>query len=308
MKYESQYYGVVQMEDIVEHHGVKGMKWGIRNGPPYPIGAKTRKAMAKASRVKYGDGKYGDTKRHIIARSLKDGATAAAVTAGLSVYALRPLVFRTPVYTLPGIAAGSLAVGTAVTVSEAIGAIKADKKELASEQRISQLPIDKKTGLHKKDREWTRKEDVAAINPGYKNFNDDTKNNCMLCTTTYDIRRRGYDTVALKNSTGFSAAKVKEWYPKADIYVSRTPTKAALTKALMDQGDGARGNLMVTWSGTLGGHSMAYEVHDGKVHIYDGQLGKERSMSDFMDRVGMVSYARLDNVEPDWKKIKECCK
>lgn len=30
MKYESQYYGVVQMEDIIEHHGIKGMKWGIR--------------------------------------------------------------------------------------------------------------------------------------------------------------------------------------------------------------------------------------------------------------------------------------
>ena len=30
MKYESQYYGVVQMEDIIEHHGIKGMKWGVR--------------------------------------------------------------------------------------------------------------------------------------------------------------------------------------------------------------------------------------------------------------------------------------
>lgn len=30
MLYESSYYGIVQMDDVIEHHGIKGMKWGIR--------------------------------------------------------------------------------------------------------------------------------------------------------------------------------------------------------------------------------------------------------------------------------------
>lgn len=27
-------------EDFIEHHGIKGMKWGVRNGPPYPLNHK----------------------------------------------------------------------------------------------------------------------------------------------------------------------------------------------------------------------------------------------------------------------------
>lgn len=30
MLYESSYYGIVHMDDFIVHHGVKGMKWGVR--------------------------------------------------------------------------------------------------------------------------------------------------------------------------------------------------------------------------------------------------------------------------------------
>jgi len=25
------------LDDYLEHHGVKGQKWGVKNGPPYPL-------------------------------------------------------------------------------------------------------------------------------------------------------------------------------------------------------------------------------------------------------------------------------
>ena len=36
------YYG-----DSLEHHGIKGQKWGDKNGPPYPLGSKDHSASEK---------------------------------------------------------------------------------------------------------------------------------------------------------------------------------------------------------------------------------------------------------------------
>ena len=43
--------------DYISHHGVKGQKWGVRNGPPYPIEDKTLHKGTKLSSVSlYSDG------------------------------------------------------------------------------------------------------------------------------------------------------------------------------------------------------------------------------------------------------------
>ncbi len=37
--------------DYLEHHGIQGMKWGKRNGPPYPLTAAAKSAAEKAGKV-----------------------------------------------------------------------------------------------------------------------------------------------------------------------------------------------------------------------------------------------------------------
>ena len=37
--------------DYISHHGVKGQKWGVRNGPPYPIEDKTLAAGTRLNRI-----------------------------------------------------------------------------------------------------------------------------------------------------------------------------------------------------------------------------------------------------------------
>lgn len=32
---------------FLEHHGIKGQKWGVRNGPPYPLKLKKRWGFKK---------------------------------------------------------------------------------------------------------------------------------------------------------------------------------------------------------------------------------------------------------------------
>ena len=33
---------MIKNDDYLEHHGVKGQTWGVRNGPPYPLAAKEK--------------------------------------------------------------------------------------------------------------------------------------------------------------------------------------------------------------------------------------------------------------------------
>ena len=314
--YESSYYGVLPMDlETIEHHGIKGMKWGVRNGPPYPLGSTVHNRVVKKARtdrrkVVYGSKKQRDPSDH----SRRGIKTVALELAGgiLGGYSLATrasqfitgynIVISTPVGLLnaPGVAAAT-AIGTGILAKHVLGTAVSRIKEKKANERISQLKIDKKTGLPKKDREWSKEEDMKAVNPSFKNFSDNSKNNCMLCTTAYDLRRRGYDVRAGNAAYGYKNADLKSWYPNAEIARS-SPFK--ISKDLKSQGDGARGNLMVHWRGSFSGHSMAYEVQDGKVTVYDAQTGKKQNMAMLMSKVMGVEYARLDNVEPDWKKVK----
>lgn len=207
------------------------------------------------------------------------------------------------------------------------------------DRKLSDGEVDKETGFKKKTKEMSREDDLNQVNPGFYNWNSNSKNNCMLCTTTYDLRRRGYDVTANKAVQGFETAAVTDWYPDAEVktvksepipqmegdriyltqdYWDEQPARAEknarnLIKELEKQPDGARGNLMVTWAGFSGGHSMIYEIVDGEVMILDGQSNQVYdSNSEIMDLLsncdGDLEYARLDNVDFDPEAIKRASK
>lgn len=203
-------------------------------------------------------------------------------------------------------------------------ALKGIVLENSYKKEREKAPIDKKTGLHKKTREMTDDEDLKRINPAVENFNGNTKSNCALCTVAYDIRKRGYDVQAGRASTGYSLNELCKWYPGStirtvnytDIAHSSSPYKRNKTDAklfernlsnfiLKESGEGSRGDLSIRWLGTHAGHSIVYQVKNGKVEYLDGQSNR-RYDTTFFERIeGGVAITRLDNVEPDWKKIKE---
>lgn len=220
-------------------------------------------------------------------------------------------------YDLATMNAVGLVYDGALMVKDLIGAAGAGIREKSAAKRKAGEEKDSKTGFALKAEEMTKEKDLKSVNPGFKNLNDNTKNNCMLCTATYDLRRRGYDVTANKASYGYTYKDVKRWYPKAELKSvdfknekGKTSSKVAtqrLKSELESQGVGARGNLMVEWKrGHGSGHSMAYEVTDKGVMIFDAQSGKTYKPEKILSRSEAATYARLDNVDFDPKTIKEC--
>lgn len=300
------YYGHNDYRDYLSHHGILGMKWGKRNGPPYPLGPSDHSASEKKAgwqdslkgKVRY----KGDTNS-----SDKSQAGITAAKIAIDILTLNPISAASDIYRV-----GQAAV--------------ARNKEKANEKRISKLEIDKKTGLHLKSDTTSKEDDMKHVNPGFKDFDKNTKNNCVLCTVAYDMRRRGYDVSAKKTTTGYESNYTTTLYKNAKLEQIHVPksydelkkdrqktvafggNKELASKtvdSLVKQGDGARGALLVQWGGQGGGHSMVYEVENSKVVIRDCQSNKTYKPEKILTKCYAAQYVRLDNVDFDPKKIKE---
>ena len=326
-------------QDYLEHHGIIGQKWGKRHGPPYPLSGKVSAAVkrgdnpkTKSSGTVYGDAKKKTTTKSKVKKAKVDHfkeddpdeekyrksqavgsmvMSTLGLAAGVAINAamissgvINPVALVMPL---------ASSIGIVAAAKELHDASKANKLvEKLNKERAANTKIDKKTGLKLKQKEMTREEDLKHVNPGYKNFQPNTKSNCMLCTTTYDIRRRGYDVTAQKAAVGYSDDDIKKWYKNAKVKQVQSTGPASLIRntkqELVAQGEGARGNLMVQWSGANSGHSMAYEIHDGKVVIYDAQSNEVIKNPDkVLSMSRAASYVRLDNLQPNWKEIKKEC-
>ena len=311
-------------DDYLAHHGIKGQKWGVRRFQ------NSDGSLTAAGKQRYGTGNGASKPNEASTDSSMDHSKSdKSEVAKLAIHAAISLATLNP-------------VGMVYDISRIAQAASASSKDKANQKRMSELEVDPSTGLHLKNKEMTPEEDMSHVNPGYKNLDGNTKNNCMLCTTAYDLRRRGYDVTANRASYGYMTSDINRWYPNAKRETvdgsyrikpidKNSPTykedRDALRKAMLTamygrnkplaentishlkaQGDGARGNLMVQW-GNGSGHSMVYEVDNGAVVIRDAQINKTFTKQKQIERIlsqciGATS-ARLDNVDFDHKRIKE---
>lgn len=302
------------MQNELYHYGVKGMKWGVRRYRNYDgtltvAGRKQIKNQKKSTNEKQVYGSAASVAKKQQPTSDRDHSKSD----------------KSPLALFLASAAFDIAMMNPIGLVEDTGRLAMAGKSFVQskiyENERKNCNVDKKTGfLLKHNDNMSVVQDAARVNPGVYNFDNNTKKNCMLCTAAYDLRRRGYEVQAKNASYGFATDEVKAWYPKAKIEHSmfvndkgKPSTKAmmsGLKKQLVKQGDGARGNLMITWKGMRSGHSVAYEINNGKVVIIDAQIGKVYSNPDtFLKRCeANVSYARLDNIGFSTKTIKEVAK
>lgn len=163
------------------HYGIKGQKWGEKNGPPYPLGKSQlsyseKQAMPIRGRIKI---KRDISKLSANARKGYDSLTTDDIKN-----------FIDDTY-----------FSTGNRLKDAGLNFTADL--VKNTKKLNRLldEYDERTGLPLKQKELSPYEDMKAINPGYdKTVRDTNYMNCASCSMAYELRRRGYDVMASQNS------------------------------------------------------------------------------------------------------------
>lgn len=335
------YDGAKENKELA-HHGIKGQRWGVRRFQNYDgtrIGAGGKKKTTTSTKKKKHDFKdYSKSDTHM--RGETWGMAGLSLVGLAASTAVNAAAFSAGYISGQGILAELMtAVGTvswtSLGVAGEISNAVANTKEKKFAKERAQNPIDKKTGFHKKTTEMTPKEDMERVNPAYKNWDENTKNNCVLCTMSYELRRRGYDVQAQKATKGYDGdtlaadwykgAKSKQqkgsWSDSEAIDASMRGEKMAwknpqqheemvngAIKTIESQPKGARGQITVVWDGTSSGHSLAYANENGKLVLYDTQANERyegNSAKRYLERTCQINVTRLDNCEINMKYIKE---
>ena len=166
------------------------------------------------------------------------------------------------------------------------------------EQKENSIKSEK--DVKKLSKKETSEESMKAVNPKFKD-GFEYKRNCMLCTTAYDLRQRGYDVQAKPRKTGGKIEEVTSWYKDAKVVNAQNSRQ--LESELKKLPNGARGNLMM--SGPFGGHSIAFEIKNGKPVYIDAQANQTWKIDEMEQIWTDFNIIRTDNCEINWETIGE---
>lgn len=287
------------LEDYLAHHGIRKQRWGVRNGPPYPLDRKTHSRIVKGKQDKeikrYGKKKVGishlgnqkdrrwqqvenfnDVQREFV----RDGQLFVRTFGGSDNTNLAALIGR------------------------------GGDDELA--WKSLDRPGHKVTSEDLLDVNMQRRYiGFAAHNDG--KYDAGLSNNCGMCSAALFLRGLGYEVQAGRTSSGVKNTAFQYWFDGAKPY--KTKGAAALYSQLESFGNQGKGVINVRHKNGSG-HAVYFQMEksqDGKVRpvVYDGQIAKKySSLSEFLraeqvDTTQFTEVTRLDGATPNWKHLAE---
>lgn len=300
--------------DYLAHHGIRGMKWGKRNGPPYPL---DYDAHSKAEK------RLMDANKKTVASSgtvdrLKYKATQALVKMGLKKvdasmqsFGEHPFLdFVNDVKQEENIANGKNVLD-ALTRRVQAGYDQAGNVHMYSydgkyEPSVSPMKVDR----HFDD---IGSNDMAILNKG------NGTNNCVACALAGELAVQGYKGITSGVSKfGNSDYIVEDMFPGSKIERISNIGSDMDSWVKNKYGNGSSGYFAGSYSVTdssgssrrTGGHALHWNITtNGEVRVQDGQNGRKfTSFLDACDYYGFdkemtSSIARLDNHKPDFNKL-----
>ena len=163
--------------------------------------------------------------------------------------------------------------------------------------------------------------DLDLCNPGYETGASGTRNNCMPCSATLEMRLRGVNVSAErflsaketgddKVPYGCVADGMSRWFKGAQR-VDYTDAETA-QEAIKSYGPMTSGSLNISFPGGRSGHAVHWtNDKNGQFEIQDGQVKKRFSSISSMieayggDKAKRVTTFRLDNCKPDYDTMAE---
>lgn len=271
-------YKVITTSELY-HHGIKGQKWGVKNGPPYPLNASDKSASEKRLSSNKKTNKVSKLDNSIKGWDDLNEDTQNAI---LSLSAL------------------TLSALTSKLLNKAVNKSASKKCDKELKDLYNNRGIDKLENIPKLKTKMSTEENMKKVNPDYPG--PGTTTNCMLCTTAMAMREKGYDVQANKtpNNNGFFTENIdKIWSSEGSFKKINARKSKDIIRTLEKESDGSYGNLAVFWK-LGGGHSVFWKKEGSEVVIYDSQSGKKIKNDELLNMVVPYKsqYSRLNDAQP----------
>lgn len=317
------------MNSNLYHHGILGMRWGRRNGPPYPLGASDhsaseRKAGWRKSLDKSNDRRHTKNKvsndsekeRSKLSdkqkRAIKIGAAAAATA--LAAYGTYRLAKSGKLDKY--IDTGKAKVDALLSKKKAgnAGDVELGRQKVESLFGKGEKVAQTVSGIKRLAKPESLEDTLKNVNPPGRDGN--YRNNCTLCSVTSFLRQQGLDVLAGKTGGQQQSVVniVEECFKGAKtttgsaVKFGRSRQDAA-EMLLNKYGRNAEGVCSIQWKSKPGGHAFNWKIKDGIVSFFDGQSGVGDSIvSGYWNDInpnGGLELARLDGAEINFDGIKK---
>lgn len=305
----------IAQDNYLSHHGILGMKWGKRNGPPYPLAAEDHSASEKKARWRKSIDRPAK-KAHTKSSSGKEdsGSEKKSLTDNqkraikIVAAALATLVVAHGMYKLnkSGKLDPMIEKGRDV-LDKLLGKPEFREQKIGN---IAGVSGDAKSlGFKKKLIKEAPEKFIDKINP---KFSSDVayQHNCGNCALAFELQSRGLNVEARGNPTGMTMANMGRFFkgiksesfceinnvdvPAFDTVKSYSDLRNRGQKVyeiaankISDQfKDGSRGAMLIPLR--RGAHLVNWEKQGQFVKVYDAQDPKR----DVLDVFGQYMYHR----------------